>query len=584
MNKRVPPFSLKIAVMLIAFFFSLCFSSFAAEVFYLGSGGSAGGGKLGQDYTFKERLADLVNFTANTDSDTDRSGSISGRFLVEFAAQSVSGNKSKSFYSHEGADFKSELNVVLKEKIYNDYSLEGEVFLRKTDNPRVEVRRDIRMKQLSLRLGNDDNYVRFGDLYTDFSQFTLGASLEGFDMEVNPTENQTYKAVAAQAQKSDSTADQYQRFVFGTKGDWRFLQESKYFSLVRIGAQLVNTQDDSSSAPELSTSNDLDNTVMSVDGELRLRKFFSVVFELARSFYTENDDADTKDRKHGMAFKVEPAVKLFDNSLLVKYLYYYVQPEFYTALGSASTDKQQHQFSIDWRISARATLSLVENLYWDHLESSLRTKRTVYDEKYITLNLRPLEARDNFSVRTYFNFLEKSSDDEANSAESNTGTVGFSINDRIAGASVGTFYEYRAYDDRGTPTNSEYFHRFGFNVSRDWQIFERRFYLSCNYSSDLRNTKRDEDKDVNTGLSFSGQYEVLDPVILRFGYNIQNANNSGPDTDYDNFKSHVEFDYALSKKWATHLVLRGEYNRYDHEDGTQDYNERLFLSRFVTNF
>jgi len=71
---------------------------------------------------------------------------------------------------------------------------------------------------------------------------------------------------------------------------------------------------------------------------------------------------------------------------------------------------------------------------------------------------------------------------------------------------------------------------------------------------------------------------------MRFGYNVSTANNAGPDSDYNNYKSHLELDYTLSDKRASHIILRGEYNRYDHEDGGQDYNEFLLVSRFVTNF
>ena len=396
--------------------------------------------------------------------------------------------------------------------------------------------------------------------------------------------NCTVKGVAARTANADSTTGFYQRNVFGGKVDYYFLRDSELFSLVRLGLQGITTQDDSSSAPELSSSADLDNTVFGFDGEIRLRRWAGLSFEYAKSDYIANDDAVSgKDRAYGSALRVEPVLR-FGKAGNLRYKYYYVQPEFFTAVGSASRDKEQHQFTYDVALGRKVQASFVENLYWDHLESSDRDKRTVYDEKYIRLLIRPFDRRPSFSFRPYVNHLRKRSDDPANSNEADTTTVGWALSDRIWKAYVNTFYEYRAYDDKSTPENSTYFNRFGVSVSRDWQVFGRRLYVSGSYSTDLRNTKQDPDKDVNTGLSFQGQYDILDPVAIRFGHNIQHTNSAFSESDFRNFKSFLECDWLIFKKRATHLVCRGEYNRYDHEDGTQDYNETLVSLRLVSNF
>lgn len=558
-------------------------AAMAADVYYLGAASSGDSGSNQTTYTLHKRITDLFNFASFGKYDPLRSGAISGRFLAEFSMQNVSGNKSKSFYGHEGTDYRTELSLNIYERLYKDYMLEGDFFLRKTDNRRIDPRQDLRLEQLSVRIGNDKNELQFGDFYADFSPFTLGTSLEGFLAKATPADIAEIQGVAARSQRADVASERYQRNAFGGKADFFLFATSSLFSLFRVGVQALTVQDDSSTAPETASVVDEENTVVSIDGEIRFSKWVSCLFEVARSQYVADDEAATKDRAHGSAFRIMPALRYNDRASFT-YLYYYVQPDFYTSLGSASRDKEQHQFSLDLRINEKISLSLVENLYWDHLQGSTLTQRTVYDEKYITMNLRPFEERRSFTVRPYVNHLRKKSDDPTNSTEADTTTTGISMNDRIWDTAVNAFYEYRAYDDKATPTNSDYFNRFGFGMSRDWNVFNRRLYLALNYSTDLRNTKRDPDKDVNTGLSFNGSYDLFNPLVCRFGYNLSESNNSSPNSDYTNNKSYCELDFILNKKRAAHIIVRGEYNRYDHENGEQDYNEMLLVSRFVSNF
>lgn len=558
--------------------------SYAADVYYIGAAHGTGPGGTAQSYTFKERLTDLVDFSADKSAE-DRSGYISGRFLAEFAAQRVSGNKSKSFYSREGTDFNTELNLNVFEKLWSDYHLEGDIFLRKTDNPRIESRRDVRMKQLNVKVMNPDNLLEFGDFYGELSQFVLGSSLEGFHAKVGEFDSQEYTAIAARTGNADSTTATYQRNVFGAKAAYSLFQESALFSIFQLGAQVATVNDDSSTAPETATNADLKNTVFGIDGEIAFTKYLSAVFELARSLYVEDDDGQNGiDELYGTAFRFQPVLSLFQSAVNLRYLYYYVTPQFYTDQGSAAPDKEQHQWTLDLRLSRKASLSFVQNLYWDHLTKSSRAKRTINDEKYITLNLRPFDGRESFAMRTYVNHLIKNSDDAENTAEADTSTVGLSINDRIFDTSVGVFYEYRAYDAKYDPSTADYFNRFGANISRDFRVFGRRLYCAASVSNDIRNTKRDPDKDANAAISFNGQYDAFDRLTFRFGHNIQTANSSGPGNDYRNLRSFIESDLALLAQKKAHLVTRYEYNRYDHETGTQDYNEQLVSTKFILTF
>jgi len=555
--------------------------AYSADVYYLGqSSGSAAQSEKNPSYTVSERFHDLWDFSSGRKY-PDRSGKISGNFVQELDWQDVSGNTAKSFLER-GTDYLTELNLNLQEKIGGDYNFEGQGFLRKTDNRRIETNKGLRLEQLNLKVLNPRDLFEFGDFYADFSQFVLSSSLEGFNLELAPEVSRKYHFLLARKNRADVTAEKFQRNALGMKGDFHLFENSQIFSDFRLGLQVVTVQDDNSTIERSANAKDLSNTVTSIDGEVVLRKIFSLQYELARSGYIQ-DEYVSHNQQSGTALRLVPAFN-FDR-LRLRYLYYYVQPKFYTEAGSASPDKIQHQLTLDYRVSDKASINFVENYYWDHLTGSSLTKRTTNNEKYLNWLLRPFEGRKDFTLRPYLNYLVKNSDDDINSAESKTKTVGFGINDTLNDkTSYGLSYEYRAFVDEANKSSSDYFNRIGFNLGHEQQFLARRLYYSFNQSLDIRNTKTDDDQDLNLGISFNGQYDMTKAALLRFGHNFQDTNSAAPGSDFVNNRSFLEFDFLLAEKRAAHLILRAERNRYDHENQSQEYNETRAIAKFVTNF
>ncbi|HNV86629.1 MAG TPA: hypothetical protein PKL97_06660 [Candidatus Omnitrophota bacterium] len=581
MNRKIWKFALIVLTVLPVLNPSALYS---AEVFYLG-GASGGGadGKTFPHYGLGQRARDLLNFAAYGDRSRDRSGQISGNFLQEIDWTQISGNKEKSFYER-GTDYLTEINISSWEKLWRDYKYESQMFIRKTDDRRIEPRRDVRLKQLSMKIGNQTNMLEFGDFYGDFSPFTLGSSLEGFNLELEPRSTVRMKGIVARRWKSDIAANRHQRNVFGGKIDFTPIPQCGLFSLFRFGVQAITSQDDSSTKTQNTDAPDLNNTVIAVDGEINFRKYLSFVYEVARSFYIENEDnPDNKDRQNGLGLRLQPALN-FGNRVIFRYLYYYCQPDFYTDIGSASADKIQNQFSFDLRFNERTMLSLVDNWYWDHLEGSTRPYRTKNDEKYATLTVRPFARRYDFTLRPYVNYLTRHSDDTVDSIKADTTTAGLSINEILWGTNVGTRYEYRMFRDLATKATSDYFHRFGFTTSRDQQVFGRRLYFSADVNFDIRRSKQDEDKDVNVGTGFTAQYDLLKNVTGRMGYNVQTMDASSPKANYVNGRSYYELDVLINRTRGTHWISRIERNVFDHEDGTQDYKELRVITKFLSQF
>ncbi len=568
------------------FFFVSCFlfvylsTPQAAEVYYFGNASSQSS-EFNQKYSLKERLTDIFDFKTGRQM-AERSGQISGSILTQIDYAQVSGNRSKSFLNN-GWDYLSEINLNLQEKLWRNYNLEGQLMLRKTDNPRIEPRRDVRVKEYVLKIMNPDNLFLYGDFYTELSPFTLSNSLEGLTAEIQPNESLAMKYIVARKNAADEAAGQYQRNVYGAKMDTFLFTHSPAISKARLGVQAITFQDDSSTLARTSSLEDLKNSVFSFDGEFSFTRGFSVNYEFARSFYLEDeDDADLKDQSSGNSFHVAPQVQWRDT--MIRHVYNYTQPDFHTEGGSASPDKIQHLTTLDHRFNRQAALSLMHNYYWDHLAGSSLTKRTIYDEKTVSLNLVPIAARESLRTRWYTSFNIRNSDDQANSAESETLTLGFALNDQWRETDIGFSYEYRAFNHEADDSQNDYFNRFGITLSREYDVFARRLYLSMAPSVDIRRTKRDENKDVNVNMSFSGQYDLMDGLLSRFGHNLVDSDNARPDSDYMNNRSYVEFNWAVGKEKDMHLVLRGDVNRYMHEDGTLNYKEIQTVLKCILNF
>ncbi len=563
-------------------FFSISFSARAAEVYYLGGNTSSGTSARNPSYTWQQRLNDLFDFSGNKNNNA-RSGRISGTFSQEVDWNDVAGNTSKSFL-RRGTDYVTDTNLNLQEKLPGDFNLESQMALRKTDNARIDPRRDVRMKQFSLKVMDPQYLYEFGDMYADFSQFTLGASLEGAHAVMSPSAVSKYQIVAARVGEADTAADKFQRNVVGIKADRNFFADSLLFSNFRTGAQAVVVQDDPASLDRTADTQELKNAVISTDGEIAFRGPVALQYELAHAEDRLNTDAGASTADKANAVRVLPSVTF--EKWGARYLYYMAQPKFYTDQGSASPDKMQHQGTLDYRFSKKASVNLVENYYWDHLPGSARTKRTTNDEKYLTFNFKPFDGRPQLTLRPYVNYAAKNSDDPANSAQGVTRTAGFGFSDAIERVlQYGARYEFRSYLDQANDhAGSDYSHRIGFNVSREQQVFARRLYLALEPAVDFRRTKTDPNYDTNLSAGLNTQYDISQRWFFRATNMLSDANNAKPATDHMQNRSSAEFDLLLGPSKAMHFVTRYEHNRYVHEDGQQSYTESRVIGKFFFNF
>jgi hypothetical protein len=564
---------------------SIALPAQAAEVILAGPGSSGSSQTPYPSFSAEKRIHDLFDFGSYGEYGEDRSGMITGRVTTSFEYVNVAGNQSKSFYNDSDLNYQTDVNLQAYEKLWSNYQFEGLADLRLTGIERVESQEDVRLKQLNLSISNPQNLFEFGDFYSEFSQFTMGSSLEGFNAEMNPLESRfNYKGVAARLYEAEIGLNQ--RNVYGAHfGFAPFKGKDSATSDLKIGVQSVLTRDDnSSSIHEDVYAPGMHNWVASTDGSWRHHENgLSAEWELAYSEYNEDRNSLTIKQVNDTAFRVSPAYRYRDK-FDIRYLYYNVGPDYFTATGSAVRDKEQHQINSNYRVNLNYSLSFTQNWYWDDLEGSDKTKQTRNNETYLSMLARPLPSRENFSLKPYIKRLIRDSDDAANSSSAKTYVYGASVNDIIMDAAIGAFGEFRNYKDRSGGGNSEGYTRYGANFSRDFTIYSRPLYLAIAYSGSVRDPLSESDDEVQNGLNFNGRFQLYETDLFNFGYNFLTTDSAGNIDDYDTYTSFIEYTHKFMDKRSTELVIRGEYNDYDYETDSEDYQENRYLVTLVTHF
>ena len=550
----------------------------SAEVYYLSQVDENTTAQSTTSYTLSQRIKDIFDFSSDRDY-SQRSGILTGRFTQEVDFQEVSGNKSKSFLI-DGWKYISELNLNLKEKILKGFNFEVQSFLRKTDNIRVETENEVKLKQVKIRVYNIKNFFEFGDFYKELSPFVLGSSLYGFNFDLKPNNFSSYHLILARKYREENISGSLQRNVFGFKTEQYLFRDSDLFSNFRLGLQLASSFKNSNSfSYDAIVENGLKNIVFSIDGDINFVKYFSFSYELANSGFLQDDSSQTiKDMQYATALRLQPTFNY--KKLNLRYLYYYVQPKFYTEFGSASSDKIQHQLTLGCSFSDKFSFNIVENYYFDRLSGSNLDKRTINDNKYLNFIIKPFNK--NFSLRPYINYLVQSTEG-ISSTEKITKTAGFNLNGELKkNISFGSNYEYRVYEDK-TNDKLENFNRLGLNFNYESFVFKRRISFTSGVGFEERKTK-DDIYDLNLNFSINGQYDVVRNIILRLGYNINNMNTNRANSDFITNRYFVEVNFDIYRKKNTNFVLSFEKNNYKHEDKTQNYEETKFVGKFSSNF
>ncbi len=503
---------------------------------------------------------------------------ISGNFFTEISYQKIGGKDEASSY-RDGWDYLSQLSLNINGPMFLGYNYEGEIVLRKTDTNIIEPRRDLRIKRADIRLYNKENLFILGEYYQDFSRFSLSNSLEGLYAGLSPRTDIRLKAVAGRSQSADTVSADYQRNVFGFSVDYNPLHPILSMDRFDVSFSMVTSQDDSSSCG-VSGAKDLNNTVVALSATMGKKKL-GMNYDMAYSAYTEDEDTDN-DIDWGWALRIEPYWFIDKANIRMRYLFDYVTPDFYTAQGSAASDKIRHGISFDWIISDNLSMIFSEDLSYDHLKGSDKTKRTTQKEHSLTLNI---DEPDAYRGSVYFDYIGTDSDDTANTEEAEDISFGFEysrIIDKTSSLRLG--YERRLYSRESDKSLSEYSHKLTLGFTKNGKWFGREYYINPDINLNMHSPKTDNNKDISVTFSMSASYNFTDRINIRTGINIADTNGAAVDSDYIKKISYMEYDCMLSKKKSSHLIIRVERNTNEYGNSSLNYKETRYICRFQTGF
>ncbi len=506
-----------------------------------------------------------------------RGAKFSGSVIGEVSYNEIGGKEEASSY-RDGLDYLAQTDLYFTSPLFKDYGLEARTTLRKTDMRTVESRQDLRIKDLAVKVYNQRNTFLFGKFFQDFSRYSLTNSLEGLYGEFVPSSNTKIKAVLARSQRESSTVPQYRRNVFGLALIREGLLPKLGLDILRSTISVITSQDDRATCGE-DAAKDLDNTVLAWEVEAHGTKV-GITAELAYSAYIPDRNQD-KDRDWGWAFRLNPF--LTGERGRLEYTFEFVDPEFYTAQGSAVVDKLRHQVRVIWPFSDGLQLDWTEDFSYDHLKGSSLSYRTTDWGHDITLSYTSEDEDIGGSV--YLSWLDTNSDDIANSQEARDITIGTTIYKYLSQTyQVDLSYERRNYSNQGDTSLSEYSDRLTVGLRKDGELAGREYHLAPSLSFSYRRPKSSSKDDISFSLSLQAFYKTGERSRLRLGINLREGNSATVDRDYTRKRSYLEWEYSLDQSAQRRLVMRLERNTYSYQDSTEDYQETRLVVKVIMNF
>ena len=475
----------------------------------------------------------------------------------------ISGNKQNSFYE-DGFNYNTELNILLKEKLNKGYELELESFLRKTDNTRIEENPKIKLKEINIKIQNAEKKLEAGDIYIDFTPFTINSTLYGIRFE-NIKNIYDYNFFIAKKCRDECIYDDNKK-ALGFKIDKIFSFEKSKIQEIKAGFQTsIITESFDITSYDKSVKKGVKNAVISTNGTLKFNENLNIVYEFARGGYVSDQTKTISDMEFGNAIRIQPYFK--NKKFNLRYLFYYVEPNFKTELGSAISDKLQNQINLNYIFSPKITLSITENYYFNKLSKSKAQIRTYNDEKYLRLLFLYSES---LNINPYVNYFKK------NISNAITQTYGVDIFKKINKSFSSTLnYEYRGYEDKN---QNEYINRTSIGVNYYGELRKKTLNISLNNSFE----KSNKNNYVNINTSVNSRYDISKTTKILFAINLNDFDSENLSSDFKFTRSFIEIEKEIKNN--TYIRLKGEINKKTGEDTKDNYTERRIITRFETRF
>lgn len=503
--------------------------------------------------------------------------SITGELEFKAYYNDVSGNEDLSFMT-EGANVLSDVYFYYQPTPESSDAIhwKGMLYMHGTDDPQYQVQgRTLRVQNIYLTANRPEVWEVTGGYFSEqYSGYTMNSTLLGVNSWYNFTPDLTLRALGGRVQRA-RTGEQYARYAGGFRLDWTMMEGQSFnFTYMR-------TKDDDNSLTGSSKPDNPDtitNTVKSTGYE---GTFFDGMFNLnaewARSDYDTGLDTDNYDGED--ARKVEMDFTPVSSSRF-EASYEEVDPNFRTAQGFASKDKERYEFYWDQQVAEPLRFD-VEYITWEDGVESVSEHGV--DNWISNIYYQPGEAgywQPEFSLS-----VENREDDGGdtdkieNKADEFTWEAELS-NQFTENHELNLSY-YQEDDDQDSEVSGIWRVDYSGNYEQLGLPVDHNFFLE--YREDENDLGGNEEIDrrnrVENRLIFGqGEKEEIDLF-----HNYQNEHADGQ-AEIVKHNFGLDYTYLINRKFDSKVSLGYEQTDSEDKGSTDDYQEETLEFNYKTQF
>ncbi len=459
-----------------------------------------------------------------------------------------------------------------------------DIHARRTQDPQIDKRRDVHLLGLTSEFYNKTSKLTFGDFFGDFSQYTLGESLEGFQAAYK-TDRFEAKGVAGISGRADETRA-FERQVYGGRAEAQVI-DNKTIKDGRLGFNFAGTKDDKGSVERNFGIKAAESRVGSINSHGTFFGKSTLDSEIAESWTDEDTRDPTEGRNVGTALRVNSQTQ-WTKKAKTKLLYEWVTPRFDTLTGSAVSDRVNFTGKTNYKWNKALSMDSGYRVQYNKLNKSTAEKRTYLHVPNASISWTPSSADwklQDFFSRLFWEQRRRISDD-ANSGQVDFVSNEIGIEDEFKAKKINwsSGWTIRHEDDDFQKANERLTHEtyLGARVHQTWHGIDTVPSLreSLIYDGYDKAGGRDLRYRTTIGLDLDFKHGLK----LNQRYSLENNRRHAEDSDSLKFDADVGLEYQIPRLQGTTLKISYATTDYAHNMDTQSFSEHNLRAELICKF
>ncbi|MBU1055453.1 MAG: hypothetical protein KKC46_16765 [Proteobacteria bacterium] len=490
---------------------------------------------------------------------------------------SISGNENQSILQN-GTFYSSDFTIANREKILNGCDFEWLINFRNTDDPLVDEK-DTHLLKFYTKIGKPKLFrVEFGDIYSNFSRYSLTSNLEGlqgsYQFNFSPSYYIKPLFVISRSKRAISS-EHYARYVMGGR-----LEAGSVNKGAVIGLNFSKNWDDTGSIDndDLPAGNNFspdENYVYSINAKFQKNslwkiKRIAVDAEAATSRFNDDKDDSSVSTRNDWAFR-SSIIGTLINGLRFDVGYEKVQPDFHTNAGSAPVDQQLFRTNLNYNIYNWLQLRGGYKTYRNNLKGQLEnTQRSYMPHLSVTL-LPTKELSLEFLYR--YNYIDSATHDPRNYRNTYTATGRYSLK-KVYMSITGEYEEFENKADKTTDSKRDMVSLSAGlrEMGLGWQI---KLWPSLTYSLCRDKYTYSNDTDIFNHLRFNTRLDYNRFLIFNGGLSIADNNRAATSSDSSKVGWFFELTAQPENRFGIDFNIKYEDRDNRHDDSNREYREKI---------